>query len=68
MPYKKVSDLPKSVRSHLPIHAQKIYLESFNNAFDHYDDEETAIKVAWSAVKKSYKKGPDGNWISKDAL
>ena len=32
MPYKTLSDLPESVRKHLPKHAQEIYLEAFNNA------------------------------------
>ncbi len=66
MPYKKTADLPDSVREHMPEHAQKIYMEAFNNAWDEYKDpkkrrgsesqEETARKVAWAAVKHEYKK------------
>jgi len=65
MPYKKIQDLPDSVKKHLPPHAQEIYLKSFNNAFEHYKEEETAIKVAWSAVKKKYEKTNSGMWKSK---
>ena len=75
MPYKTNKDLPSSVTNHLPAHAQDIYREAFNHAYDEYKDpakrkgktshEETAHKVAWSAVKKKYKKGEDGNWHSK---
>ena len=60
MPYKKTSDLPSSVRDHLPPKAQEIYMKAFNNAYEEYDNEETAFKVAWSAVKKKYKKDSSG--------
>jgi len=61
MPYDRNTDLPDSVRGNLPEHAQSIYREAFNSAFDEYKSakdrrgdasrEETAHKVAWSAVK-----------------
>lgn len=73
MPYKAVNELPESVRNVLPDHAQDIYKEAFNSAYDQYDTpeqrrgnddrEETAHKVAWSAVKKGgYQKGDDDKW------
>ncbi len=76
MPYQKTSDLPESVRQHLPEHAQKIYLEAFNNAWDEYSDaskrrgnesqEEAARKVAWAAVKHEYQKDEkSGKWVEK---
>lgn len=75
MPYNSDSDLPQSVRSVLPEHAQHIYREAFNSAFDHYDKpeerkegadrEETAHKVAWAAVKQKYEKGSDDKWHRK---
>jgi len=77
MPYKDVKDLPERVRENLPKHAQEIYLEAFNNAWDQYakpeerrgdaSREETAHKVAWSAVKKVYEKNEKtGEWKKKD--
>jgi cation transport regulator len=33
MPYATNHDLPLPVRGHLPLHAQDIYREAFNNAF-----------------------------------
>lgn len=74
MPYKTLSDLPDSIREHLPKHAQEIFLKAFNNAWEEYADprqrrgkdsrEEVAHKVAWSAVKHTYEKR--GNkWIQK---
>lgn len=76
MPYKNLQDLPESVRANLPKHAQEIYLEAFNNAWDQYADpenrrgdasrEETSHKVAWSAVKHFYEKDEkSGKWKTK---
>jgi cation transport regulator len=75
MPYKSISDLPDSVRGNVPRHAQEIYKEAFNSAWDEYADkherrgdesrEEVAHKVAWSAVKKAYRKGDDDKWHAK---
>ncbi|MGC4107685.1 MAG: ChaB family protein [Thermomicrobiales bacterium] len=64
MPYSHRSDLPESVRNSLPAHAQDIYKEAFNSAWDEYHhDEERAHRVAWGAVKKSYHKNADGDWV-----
>jgi cation transport regulator len=70
MPYKDNSELPEAVKEHLPEHGQDIYREAFNSAWKEYKDpserkdeasrEETARKVAWSAVKKVYKKDSKG--------
>lgn len=75
MPYKQLGDLPDSVRDNVPRHAQEIYLEAFNSAWDQYADpderrsdasrEETAHRVAWAAVKQKYEKGDDGRWHRK---
>ena len=72
MPYKTVSELPASVKSSLPKHAQEIYFAAFNNAWEEYKDpkarrggasrEEVAHKVAWAAVKSSYEKRAD-KWV-----
>ncbi|WP_426173299.1 ChaB family protein [Massilia sp. TWR1-2-2] len=62
MPYSSIADLPDSVRDNLPKHAQEIYKEAFNSAFDEYAErgakgrEVTADNVAWTAVKKKYRK------------
>ena len=73
MPYSSITELPDTVKSVLPKHAQEVYKEAFNSAYNHYDKpserrgdegrEETAHKVAWNAVKKAgYGKGDDSNW------
>ena len=63
MPYRTNTDLPPSVRNHLPGHAQDIYREAFNHAFAAHagesDQEERAHKIAWGAVKRSYVKQGD---------
>lgn len=75
MPYARKSDLPGSVRDNLPEHAQEIYREAFNSAWGEYDEaderrgdasrEQTAHRVAWSAVKKQYEKS-GGQWRRKN--
>ncbi|MGH6898284.1 MAG: ChaB family protein [Geminicoccaceae bacterium] len=75
MPYDRNADLPDSVRDNLPEHAQTIYREAFNSAFEEYRSatdrragasrEETAHKVAWSAVKQKYEKRGE-RWQAKD--
>lgn len=75
MPYRSNKDLPDSVKNNLPIHAQNIYREAFNNAWEEYKNpfkrrknskhEETAHKVAWAAVKNKYEKEGD-QWVAKE--
>ena len=60
----------------LPSHAQKIYSKAHKNALKQYaspskrrggkgqSKEQVAHRVAWSAVKKEYKKKGD-KWVSK---
>jgi cation transport regulator len=61
----------------LPSHAQHIYKKAHKNALKQYKSpskrrggthqsrEQVAHKVAWSAVKKEYKKKGD-RWVPKD--
>ncbi len=64
MPYDKRSELPESVRDHLPAHAQDIYKEAFNSAWDEYKHEESrAHRVAWGAVERKYHKNDAGKWV-----
>ena len=76
MPYKTNQELPDSVKNNLPGHAQSIYREAFNSAWEQYADpqdrrdgdsrEERAHQVAWAAVKKVYRKDPDTDkWVEK---
>ncbi|HWE17492.1 MAG TPA: ChaB family protein [Hyphomicrobiaceae bacterium] len=68
MPYASNDDLPPAIRRHLPEHAQDIFREAFNNAWrtygarEPYRREEIAHRVAWAAVKKSYRKVGD-DWV-----
>jgi cation transport regulator len=71
MPYDTNTDLPDSVRRHLPEHAQDIYRAAFNNAYaDHAGEagrEERAHRIAWAAVKRSYVK-VGSSWIAKSSV
>jgi cation transport regulator len=76
MPYQKRSDLPDGVKDNLPAHAQDIYKEAYNSAWDEYKDpedrrddasrEEVSHRVAWGAVKQKYEKDEaTGKWHKK---
>ncbi|MAT42414.1 MAG: cation transport regulator ChaB [Anaerolineaceae bacterium] len=77
MPYKTLSDLPESVKNNLPKHAQEIYRSAYNSAWEEYKSadkrkdgssrEETANKVAWSAVKNVYEKDENSDTWKKKA-
>jgi cation transport regulator len=72
-PYKTKEELPDSVKENLPTDAQDIYKEAFNNAWKQFKDpsklkyggdrESASHRVAWSAVKKVYKKNKKGDWV-----
>jgi cation transport regulator len=78
---KEKEDLSKSTKKRideLPPHAQEIFEKSHSSALEQYKDpdkrrggkkeskEEVAHKVAWSAVKKKYKKDKeDYKWVKK---
>ncbi|MBW8269003.1 ChaB family protein [Caldovatus aquaticus] len=67
MPYASNADLPPSVRRVLPEHAQDIYRAAFNNAWAARGgeaDEATLHRIAWAAVKRSYRKLGDV-WVPK---
>ena len=69
MPYRTIADLPPGIREHLLEHAQQIFLEAFNHAWQEYASpskryagaslEETAMRVASAAVKRKYVKAGD---------
>ena len=74
MPYASNTELPKGVKNHLPAHAQAIYREAFNHAWEFYRNprkrkpgmkrEETAHSVAWAAVESKYHKDDKtGEWV-----
>ena len=64
MPYTTRGDLPESVRDNLPAHAQDIYKEAFNSAWEEYGrDVSRAHRVAWGAVERSYHKNESGKWV-----
>ncbi len=65
MPYSTPSELPSSVKSNLPIGAQKIYMGAFNGASKEGKSEADAAQIAWGAVKNKYRKTGDGKWLKK---
>jgi len=68
MPYASIEDLPDGIRHHLPEAAQELFRRVFNAAWRTYGDrhprerEELAHRVAWSVVKRRYRKLGD-RWV-----
>lgn len=75
MPYSEIQNLPDQVTDNLPKHAQEIYKEAYNSAWQEYKKEEdrrdnttreeVSHRVAWAAVKQTYEK-QDGTWKKKN--
>ena len=56
--YETITELPKDVKSVLTVGAQVIWLKAFNDVLEKSNDEEKAIRSAWSQTGKKYKKSP----------
>jgi len=61
-----IADAPST----LPDGGKKLYVSAWNGAYegtceDRSDRDECASKIAWSAVKRKYKKGADDKWTPK---
>ena len=56
MPYRSNQELPDSVKNSLPSHAQDIYREAFDSAWDEYQDP--AKREATSRWRRSPTRWP----------
>lgn len=65
MPYKNISELPTQFQS-LPTGAKKVAMNVINSALSGGSSEVSAIKQAWGAIKRSYKKSGDV-WVANNA-
>jgi cation transport regulator len=75
MPYGSIEELPVPVRKPLPVRAQEVYKEAFNEAWSMYQRsikrtkdqcrEDIADRKAWEAVKKIYGQDNEGRWVRK---
>ena len=73
MAYIGLQELPQAIRK-LPINAQQIYCQAFNEAWEVYrypEDQEggyregVAHNAAWSAVKRKYRQTETNKWELK---
>lgn len=68
MPYDRISDLPEPVKNVLPREAAEVWRAAFNSAEKAGNSEESAARIAWSAVKRAgWEKGPNGTWVKVKA-
>jgi len=64
---------PNSIPKVLPAGAKAIFRGAFNSAYNKCKSgggstktcDSRAARIAWSAVKRVYKKGKDGKWVLK---
>jgi len=63
-PYKKLEDLPYSVKNNMSKSLQKVWLDAFNTAYEKHSEEE-AFKIAWSVIKDIAEKNKEGIWKKK---
>lgn len=63
MPYKTNAELPKELQK-LPNAAQSLFRTSFNRAAARGNSESSSFKIAWSVVKKRFKKVGD-KWVAR---
>lgn len=64
-PYSDIKALPKQVKNRLDTELQRIWMRIFNNAYETYDNDTIAFKVAWNAIKRIAKEGKSGKLIRK---
>jgi len=66
VPFKSIEEMEKRVPAmkDLPGKAKGILFAAFNSAYESSQDDKTAIRIAWAAVKKVYEKR-DGQWYKK---
>jgi cation transport regulator ChaB len=65
MPYKTNEDLPESVKNVLPVNAQDIFRNVANSVLNDNGTDESAMKQAWGAVKRTYEQNKKGEWVKK---
>ncbi len=79
MPYEDIQALPQQLRQQLPLAAQQIYREAFNDAWRQYADlyasdqpaalEEAVSRSAWAAVRRQYRLDrATGRWRRMTAM
>jgi cation transport regulator len=60
------NNLPEDVTTRLPLEAQAIYQQAFEDAWKRYGrtprDESRAHAVAWAAVKREFHENEVGEW------
>jgi cation transport regulator ChaB len=54
MRYEKLDELPDHIKAILPENCQEYYMDIYNNAYDDYQNEIIAHKIAIAAVEFSY--------------
>jgi len=63
--YNSNNELPESIKNNLPLKAQSIWREIFNNAYKEYRDDKKSCEVAWSGLEKAGWEKENDRWVEK---
>lgn len=64
-PYQTIKDLPAQVKNNMSIDLQRVFMRVFNNAYEQYQNDTRAFRVAWSVIRNIGRKDKKGIWIRK---
>jgi len=60
MRYERLDDLPCHIKTILPYDCQEYYMDIFNNAYDDYQNDVIAHKIAIATIEFSYPEEKGG--------
>jgi cation transport regulator len=64
MPYARDEDLPEALHV-LPKDGRDLWRRTFNAVYNRTRDEDRARRIAWTAVKRRYRRLPSGRWVAR---
>ena len=67
-PYKTIKELPPKAKDNLNIDLQRVFMKVFNKAYNTYENDTLAFRVAWSSIKKIAKQDSNGKWVRKTII
>lgn len=64
-PYKTIKDLPKQVSNNMSADLQRTFLTVFNRAYEQYQNDTRAFRIAWSVIRRIGRKNKQDIWVRK---
>lgn len=64
-PFETLKDLPKSVKNKVSNDLQRVWFRVFNRAFQEFQNDARASRLAWGVISKIGRKNKKGIWVHK---